>query len=140
MGIFEDGLIINHVENQALYYYRNQNRFPEIEELLNQLSEPNTLSYTHPKVETSKQEYEKAVEKAKEYINAGDIFQVVLSKRFQFKIQGNLIPFYEALRAINPSPYMYFLKFGKHQIVGSSPEMLIRVDNRKYKTGYRTTC
>ena len=133
-GIFEDGLIINHIENQALYYYRNENRLTEVEDLLKQPPEPNSLSYTHPKVVTSKEEYEKAVEKAKEYINAGDIFQVVLSKRFQFKLQGSLIPFYEALRTINPSPYMYYLKFGKHQIVGSSPEMLIRVDNRMVET------
>ena len=85
-------------------------------------------------METEKKQYEKAVEKAKEYVTAGDIFQVVLSKRFQFQIQGSLIPFYEALRTINPSPYMYYLKFGEHQIVGSSPEMLIRVDNRMVET------
>ena len=91
-GIFEDGLIINHIENQALYYYRNENRLAEVEDLLKQPYEPNLLSYTHPKVETTKEKYEKAVEKAKEYINAGDIFQVVLSKRFQFKLQGSLIP------------------------------------------------
>ena len=74
------------------------------------------------------------MEKAKEYITAGDIFQVVLSKRYQFQLKGSLIPFYEALRTINPSPYMYFLKFGDHQIVGSSPEMLVRVDNRMVET------
>ena len=134
MGIFEDGLIINHIENQALYYYRDKNRFTEIEELLEQSSEPKSLSYTQPKIETTKEQYEKAVEKAKEYVNAGDIFQIVLSKRFQFKVQGSLIPFYEALRAINPSPYMYYVKFGKRQIIGSSPEMLIRVDNRLVET------
>ncbi len=134
MGIFEDGLIINHIENQAQYYYRNKNRFSEIEELLKYSSESKSLSYTQPKIKTTKEQYEKAVEKAKEYVNAGDIFQVVLSKRFQFKVQGSLIPFYEALRAINPSPYMYYVKFGKHQIVGSSPEMLIRVDNRLVET------
>jgi anthranilate synthase component 1 len=134
MGIFEDGLIINHIENQALYYFRDKNRFTEIEELLKQSSEPKSLSYTQPKTETTKEQYEKAVEKAKEYVNAGDIFQIVLSKRFQFNVQGSLIPFYEALRAINPSPYMYYIKFGKHQIVGSSPEMLIRVDNRLVET------
>ena len=74
------------------------------------------------------------MEKAKEYITAGDIFQVVPSKRYQFQIKGNLIPFYQALRTINPSPYMYFYKSGDRQIVGASPEMLVRVENRTVET------
>jgi anthranilate synthase component 1 len=134
MGIFDDGLIFNHVEEQAFYYYRSENRLLEIEKILQQPSEPLSLSFAQPKVETKKEQYERAVEKAKTYVNEGDIFQVVLSKRFEFKFQGSLIPFYEALRAINPSPYMYYLKFGDHQIIGSSPEMLIRVDNRMVET------
>jgi anthranilate synthase component I len=134
MGIFDDGLIFNHVEKKTFYYYRGESRLAEVEELLKQPSEPETLSFTEPKVETSKEQYESAVEKAKQYVNAGDIFQVVLSKRYQFHLKGSLIAFYEALRKINPSPYMYYLKFGEHQIVGSSPEMLIRVDNRMVET------
>jgi anthranilate synthase component 1 len=74
------------------------------------------------------------VEKAKEYVTCGDIFQVVLSKRYEFNIKGDLTEFYRALRQINPSPYMYFLKAGDRQIVGSSPEMLVRVDNRQVQT------
>ena len=93
-----------------------------------------SLTYTQPKVNIKKEAYEAAVEKAKEYITAGDIFQVVLSKRFQFQINGSLIPFYEALRDINPSPYMYYYKSGERQIVGSSPEMLVRVENRTVET------
>ena len=89
---------------------------------------------TQPKVNTKKEDFEKAVEKAKEYVTAGDIFQVVLSKRYQFQIKGDLIPFYESLRTINPSPYMYFYKSGERQIVGSSPEMLVRVENRHVET------
>ena len=134
MGIFDDGLIFNHIEKQVFYYYRGENRLSELEELLKETAQPQTLSYTLPTVVTEKGQYEKAVQKAKEYINAGDIFQVVLSKRYQFQLKGSLIPFYEALRSINPSPYMYFLKFGDHQIVGSSPEMLVRIDNRMVET------
>jgi anthranilate synthase component 1 len=74
------------------------------------------------------------VEKAKEYIVSGDIFQVVLSKRYDFHIKGDLMAFYRSLRDINPSPYMYFFKAGKRQIVGSSPEMLARIDNRVVET------
>jgi len=136
MGIFEDGLIFNHIEGQTFYYHRGENRLSEVEEILKESSELESLSlsFTQPKVETEKEPYQKAVKKAKEYVSAGDIFQVVLSKRYQFQFKGSLVPFYEALRTINPSPYMYYLKFGEHQIVGSSPEMLIRVDNRMVET------
>jgi anthranilate synthase component 1 len=134
MGIFDDGLIFNHIEKKVFYYYRGKNRHKEVEELLKQPVQSQTLTFTQPAVETKKEQYVKAVEKAKEYITRGDIFQVVLSKRFQFHLKGSLIPFYEALRTINASPYMYFLKFGDHQIVGSSPEMLVRIDNRLVET------
>ncbi|HLN88515.1 MAG TPA: anthranilate synthase component I [Candidatus Binatia bacterium] len=134
MGIFDDGFIFNHMKNQAFYYFRGENRLGEVEALLKEPADNESLECTKPIVNTKKEHFEKGVEKAKEYVTAGDIFQVVLSKRFQFQVQGSLIPFYESLRAINPSPYMYFLKFGERQIVGSSPEMLVRVDNRVVET------
>jgi len=134
MGIFDDGFIFNHIRRQAFYYYRSENRLPEVESLLKQPINSEELSYTQPKVNTKKENYEKAVEKAKEYVTAGDIFQVVLSKRYQFHVKGDLIPFYQSLRTINPSPYMYFYKSGDRQIVGSSPEVLVRVENRIVET------
>jgi anthranilate synthase component I len=134
MGIFDDGFVFNHLQKQAFYYYRDEDRLPEVESLLKQSVESNELGYTQPKVNTKKESYERAVEKAKEYIISGDIFQVVLSKRYQVEIEGSLIPFYQALRSINPSPYMYFYKSGDRQIVGSSPEMLVRVENRIVET------
>ena len=134
MGIFDDGFIFNHKQPQAFYYYRSENRLPEVESLLKQPIVSEEFSYTQPKVSTKKESYEKAVEKAKEYVTAGDVFQVVLSKRYQFQIKGDLMPFYQSLRTINPSPYMYFYKSGERQIVGSSPEMLVRVENRTVET------
>ena len=134
MGIFDDGLIFNHAQKQVFYYYRGENRLTEIERLLKQSADSVELSYHEPKVNTKKEDYENAVERAKDYVTAGDIFQVVLSKRYQLQMKGDLIPFYEALRTINPSPYMYYYKSGERQIVGSSPEMLVRVENRKVET------
>jgi anthranilate synthase component 1 len=72
-----------------------------------------------------------AVEQAKEYVMAGDIVQVVLSQRFERSTQVDPFDTYRALRVINPSPYMYYLDIGEGQIVGSSPEILVRVENRK---------
>ena len=80
---------------------------------------------------TSRAKFLRSVERCKEYIAAGDIFQVVLSQRLDF-IPG-IEPFdlYRALRQVNPSPYLYFLRIGETQILGSSPEMLVRVTGRK---------
>jgi anthranilate synthase component 1 len=134
MGIFDDGFIFDHVNNEAFYYYRDENRFPEVEDIFKQPNATKKLSFTQPNVNIKKEAYEAAVEKAKEYIAAGDIFQVVPSKRYRFQLEGSLIPFYEALRTINPSPYMFFFKSGERQIVGASPEMLVRVENRQVET------
>ena len=76
-------------------------------------------------------EYEAIVEKAKEYIRAGDIFQVVPSQRLSVPFRARPVDVYRALRALNPSPYMYFLDLGITQIVGSSPEILVRLKEGK---------
>lgn len=81
--------------------------------------------------ETSRDEYEHMVRQAKHYITDGDIFQVVLSQRFSLSFKGDSFNVYRALRVINPSPYLYYLDFGGHQIIGSSPELLVRVDHEK---------
>ncbi|PYS53797.1 MAG: anthranilate synthase component I [Acidobacteria bacterium] len=77
-----------------------------------------------------KKDYLKAVAAAKEHIAAGDIFQVVLSQRFEVELLSTPFEIYRALRIVNPSPYMYFLKMPDASIVGSSPEMLVRVRDR----------
>lgn len=134
VGVFDDGIVYDHRNKQAFYYHLNENRLAEIDELLQEPEEHEGLSHKQLKVNISKERFENAVEKAKEYVTAGDVFQVVLSKRYDFQIRGDLIGFYRNLRDINPSPYMYFLKSGEHQIVGSSPEMLVRVENRVVET------
>ncbi|HXF11758.1 MAG TPA: anthranilate synthase component I [Terriglobales bacterium] len=80
---------------------------------------------------TPQKSFERAVNTAKEFIAAGDIFQVVLSQRLDFKPEVPPFDIYRALRAVNPSPYMYFLKMGDTHVLGSSPEMLVRVTGSK---------
>jgi len=81
----------------------------------------------------SKADYLAAVDKAKEHIKAGDIFQAVLSQRFTAEVTCNPFNIYRALRIVNPSPYMFFLKLGEYSVIGSSPEMLVRiVDGKAY--------
>jgi anthranilate synthase component 1 len=80
---------------------------------------------------TTRPKFLRGVERCKEYIAAGDIFQVVLSQRLDFIPGIKSFDLYRALRQVNPSPYLYFLRMGETQILGSSPEMLVRVTGRK---------
>ena len=74
--------------------------------------------------------YEAMVERSKEYIRAGDIFQVVLSQRMEVPVRVAAFDVYRALRVVNPSPYMYYLRLGESTVLGSSPEMLVKVAGR----------
>ncbi|MFB3041212.1 MAG: anthranilate synthase component I [Candidatus Poribacteria bacterium] len=82
----------------------------------------------------TKAAYEDVVLRAKEYIAAGDIIQVVPSQRFSVPISVDAFEVYRALRTVNPSPYMYYLKFADLQIVGASPEMMVRVEDGTAET------
>ncbi len=79
-----------------------------------------------PMLGTSLAEFSRRVTKAKDYILAGDIFQVVIGQRFSAPMPASPLAFYRALRRMNPSPFLYFLNFGDHSVVGSSPEILVR--------------
>ena len=78
----------------------------------------------------ARDDYLAAVRRLKRYIRAGDVYQGVLSQRFQVPIHTDAFSIYRALRRVNPSPYMYFLDLGELQVVGSSPEMLVKVQGR----------
>ncbi|WP_419806231.1 anthranilate synthase component I [Terriglobus sp.] len=121
-----------------------------LDRLEQQITAPLPLSLTRPnrkplpalelKPRTPKKDFLKAVERVKEYIAAGDVFQCVLSQRFDCKPEVDAFEIYRALRIVNPSPYMYYLRFplargaGESEtpahIVGSSPELLVRVHDR----------
>ena len=82
-----------------------------------------------PASNMTRERYEEMVRTAKEYIAAGDIFQVVLAQHFSVPTDASALQIYRALRLVNPSPYMYLLDFGDHQLIGSSPELLVLVDS-----------
>jgi anthranilate synthase component 1 len=82
----------------------------------------------------TKEQFMDGVERAKEYIRAGDIFQVVLSQRFHIETDVDPLHVYRVLRTMNPSPYMYYLKLDNEIIVGTSPEMLVKVEGGKVET------
>lgn len=90
-----------------------------------------TSPVLEPRSNMSRDEFEAIVAKAQEHIRAGDVFQVVLSQRFETEFRASPLDLYRALRFVNPSPYMFCLKFGEEfSLVGSSPEMHVRVSDR----------
>jgi anthranilate synthase component I len=82
----------------------------------------------------SRQRFEEGVGAIQQRIGAGDIYQAVLSQRFEARVGADPFSVYRALRHVNPSPYMFFLRMGSQAIVGSSPEMLVRVEGRRVET------
>jgi anthranilate synthase component 1 len=89
--------------------------------------DPKTLDESHFVSGFTREGFEAAVRKSQEYIRAGDIFQVVLSQRLSVPFRARPVDVYRALRALNPSPYMYFIDLGATQVVGASPEILVRL-------------
>ena len=83
---------------------------------------------------TSQQAFQQAVRNVREHIVAGDIFQAVISRRLEYPVSKDPFAIYATLREINPSPYMYYLDFGDEQVIGASPEMLVRVEKRRVTT------
>ena len=133
-GLFEDGIVFDHVKGRSYYFCRDENRIDRVRNLVKESGQESQVVFGEPKSNLSQEEFCERVGRAKEYIQSGDIFQVVLSRRYKIPFKGSLLRFYRALRKINPSPYMYYLKFGDREVVGSSPEMLVRKTRRTVET------
>jgi len=127
-------LIANaHVEGDPDAAYRDAcARLDQLAALLDTPIQRRLLDVRQPVTEpplrsnTTHEQFIAAVHKSKEYIRAGDIFQVVLSQRFEAERPGDALDVYRALRLINPSPYMFCLELGDHALAGSSPEVHVR--------------
>jgi anthranilate synthase component 1 len=122
------------ISNYKVKYLEIEN---EINDLLIQSSLEKVVTYPNTKINiivksnTTKNKFLKMVNKAKEYIKIGDVFQIVLSQRFEAKLSKKPLDIYKKLRVTNPSPFMYFFNFSDFQIIGASPEILVRLRNDK---------
>jgi len=131
--------IINIFNDEKITNYKN--RYSEIKneinELLMQASQNKVVTHStrnsnfKVKSNTSKKKFLNMINKAKKYIKIGDIFQVVLSQRFETKLSKKPLDIYKKLRVTNPSPFMYFFNFSDFQIIGASPEILVRLRDNK---------
>jgi anthranilate synthase component 1 len=121
---------------QALYQFACAKiQFLE-RELERSLSQPQARGGAAPDIRSNmpRETYEAGVRTIKDHIGAGDVYQAVLSHRFEADVTADPFTVYRALRHVNPSPYMYFIRMGGLSIVGSSPEMLVRVEGRQVET------
>jgi len=130
-GIYNDGILYDNKKKQFFYFYYDENRS---ENILKTEGKFGTFEISDIIPNLNKEEFEKSVNKAKEYVHSGDVFQVVLSRRFSFEGKGDYLKVYEKLRKLNPSPYMFHLKMNNNTIIGSSPEMLLRVTGKDIET------
>jgi anthranilate synthase component 1 len=130
-GIYDDGILYDKIHEKLFYFYHDDNRFDKLKMNEDSFGEFNS-SEVAPNM--NKEEYSEIVNKAKKYIHDGDIFQVVLSRKFAFDVNGDNLTLYKTLRKLNPSPYMYHLKQDTKTIIGASPEMLVRITDDKVET------
>ena len=129
--------IVVHVDpEQSKAWESGQKRLTELEQKLYEVRLDRRLQVTSQIVkeddftsETSREDFKAAVEKARQYIIDGDAMQIVLSQRLSIPFKQKPIALYRALRSLNPSPYMYYLNLGDHYVVGSSPEILVRLED-----------
>ena len=130
-GIYDDGLLYDNLQKKLFYFYHDENRFDKLIMSDDEFGEFHSSEVT-PNMDKTK--FSEIVNKAKEYIHDGDIFQVVLSRKFAFDTDGDNLALYKTLRKLNPSPYMYHLKQSNKTIIGASPEMLVRITDDKVET------
>lgn len=130
-GIYQDGILYDNKTNQSLYFYYDENRINQIKQ-----SEKKFGKITLSDITTNmnEEQFSKIVNQAKKYLYDGDIFQVVLSRKFNFSASGDFLRVYKELRTLNPSPYLYHMKFGSKTYIGCSPEMLVRVTGKEVET------
>lgn len=135
-AVYSNIIAINHFKNEAYIFahcYHTENNISEIEQLLNV---KNFASYNFSKTgkpisNLEDNEYREQVELAKKHCFRGDVFQLVLSRRFSQEFKGDEFNVYRALRSINPSPYLFYFDYGDFKIFGSSPEAQLIVKNGK---------
>ena len=132
-GIYDDGIIYDNLHKKLFYFYYDENRFEKLK-IDKEDDKFENFTATEAVANLDQKKFSEIVNKAKKYIHDGDIFQVVLSRKFSFETTGDNLILYKTLRKLNPSPYMYHLKQNDTTTIGASPEMLVRITNDKVET------
>ena len=133
-GVYTDGVILDKETNGLLYFYYDTDRSAMLRELMQGEAVARPLTVTFVKDTLSKEEHAQAVENVKEHIRAGDTFQCEVGFRSEYTVQGDTLTVYEKLRTVNPSPFMYYVKFGDKKVIGASPELLFSLRDGEMTT------
>jgi anthranilate synthase component 1 len=123
-GAYTDGLVLDKLTNELFYFFYGKDRSAVLKKIIATPAPKATFSATFVRDTLSKDEHRKAVESVKRQIIAGNTFQCEVGFKSEYKIEGDAIGIYEKLRDVNPSPFMYYLKFGEKKVIGASPELL----------------
>lgn len=134
-GLYLDGLILDKMTGELQYFYYDENRLDLIRELLAEKYIGDGELDIQPLGDTmTREQHAAAVQKVKRDIIEGKIFQCEVGFKTRFKVQGDCIRVYEKLREVNPSPQMFYLKFGRQKLLGASPELLFRLRQGEMET------
>lgn len=145
-GVYDDGILYDNKLDRPFYFYRGQSRRDSMIKAAEggdcdgdsdgggggRVRGGFRAANIRPNIDAA--EFAEMVGRAKKYIHDGDIFQAVLSRRFEFDADGDALALYGTLRGLNPSPYMYYMRHGGRVTIGASPEMLVRVTGPKVET------
>ncbi len=130
-GLYDDGIAYDKDTGRMVYFWYDEDRSHMLD---GDDAQWEPFRATTPHSNLDEAAFSRMVDKAKEYIYDGDIFQVVLSRRFSFSASGDPIILYSRLRQLNPSPYMFHLRMSGRTAIGASPEMLVRITGDRVET------
>lgn len=133
-GVYIDGIILDKLTNEIFYFYYDRNRSNILKKVMKSKIKNSSLKVKFLGDSLNKSEHSKIVQSVKEEIRAGNVFQCEVGFKSEFKIEGNALKIYERLRSVNPSPFMYYLKFKKIKIIGASPELLFGLRDGEMQT------
>ena len=133
-GVYTDGLILDKSTGELMYFYHNANRIHMVKKSMNSKVKNKKPKANFIKNSLSKERYMQIIKKVKENISAGNTFQCEVGFKSEYAIYGNTLKIYENLRKINPSPFMYYVKFADKKVIGASPELLFSLRNREMTT------
>lgn len=123
-GVYTDGLIYDKLTNELQYFYYEENRLTDLQRILKTKQKNDSVQVNSLGNTVTKEQHAAIAARVKELIASGNIFQCEVGFKTEYEIQGNPLHIYEQLRQANPSPFMYFLKFGNKKVIGASPELL----------------
>lgn len=134
-GLYKDGLILDKMTGEVTYFYYDHSRFDFLQALIDADEvDSDELKITALGDTMSQAEHAAAVARVKQDIIDGKVFQCEVGFKKRFRIQGDTVALYDQLRTINPSPQMYYMKFGDQKLIGASPELLFRLRQGEMET------